>query len=236
MRALLFADDKYGALVANYLAERGELIGTVVHPPQRRWSGDEIIDVSPRHWQWPCSPDVVAGLERPECVVSAMFGYQITADWLALPSWGSINMHDGLLPENRGRMANAWPLFDGTPAGVTLHKMVLELDAGPILAQVEMPTFPDDTAMTVYQRQIEVAFKLFTDSWPGITEMPETPQPPGGKYHDIHQWRGLNLDDSDLPTLDKLRARTFPPLGAEFTRDGKRYRVRVEIEPIDEES
>jgi methionyl-tRNA formyltransferase len=236
MRALLFADDQYGVLVARYLADRGELIGTVVHPPHRRWSGDEIIDASPQHWQWPCDPDVVAHLERPECIVSAMFSYQITSDWLSLPSWGAINMHDGLLPYNRGRMACAWPLFDGTPAGVTLHKMVLELDAGPILAQVAMPTFPEDTAMTVYERQIEVAFELFTESWPRITELPEAPQPPGGDYHDIHEWRGLNLAESDMPTLDKLRARTFPPLGAEFTRDGKRYRVRVEIEEIAKEA
>lgn len=231
MRALLFADDKYGALVAGYLAGRGELIGTVIHPPVRRWCGEDIIAVSPAVWEWPCTPAEVIGEERPECVVSAMFGYQLGEDWLSAPSWGAINMHDGLLPHNKGRMANAWPLYDGSPAGITLHKMVLELDAGPILAQQEIPTYPDDTAFTVYERQIDAAFDLFTRCWPDVTEMPEIEQPPGGEYHDIHEWRALNLTEADLPTLNKLRARTFPPLGAQFTVDGRRYRVRVEIEP-----
>lgn len=238
MRALLFADDQYGALVAGYLADRGELMGTIIHPVDRRWCGDEILSVSPVTWTWPVTPQEVLaspalGGERPECIVSAMFCYTLREDWLSVPTWGAINMHDGLLPHNRGRMANAWPLIDGTPAGVTLHKMVLELDAGPILAQEEVPVYPDDTALTVYERQIEVAFDLFARSWPQIKELPEVPQPPGGKYHNIHEWRGLNLTDDDMPTLNKLRARTLPPLGAEFTAEGRRYRVRVEIEEID---
>ncbi len=233
MRTLLFADDKYGALVAEYLADRGELIGTVIHPPNRRWSGEAIIAASPHYWQWPVSTEAFSAIEQPDCVVSAMFGYQLTTEFLTLPKWAAINMHDGLLPDNRGRMACAWPLYDGTPAGLTLHKMVEELDAGPILAQVEIPTYPDDTALTVYERQIDEAFALFTRCWPQITELKETPQPSGGQYHDIHQWQALNLEPSDMKTLNKLRARTFPPAGAEFESDGRRYRVRVEIEPID---
>lgn len=235
MRALLFADDQYGALVAEYLADRGELIGTVIHPQARRWSGERILAASPSHWVWPCDPETFQHSERPECVVSAMFGYRIPADLLELGSWGAINMHDGLLPHNRGRMACAWPLLDGTPAGVTLHEMTPELDAGPILAQRAMTVHPDDTAFTLYERQVEVAFDLFCESWPRIATLIPRPQPDGGKYHDIHEWRGLNLDESDMPTLNKLRARTFPPLGAEFEAGGRRYRVRVEIEPIGEE-
>ncbi len=235
MRVLLFADDKYGALVANYLAQRNELIGTVVHPPQRRWHGNDILTASPQYWEWPCSREDFDQVERPDCVVSAMFGYQISADLLELGQWGAVNMHDGLLPHNRGRMACAWPLLDGTPAGVTLHEMVPELDAGPILAQQSMPIFPDDTAMTVYERQIAIAFDLFTDSWPKITELTPQPQRPGGEYHDIHEWRSLNLDRQDMGTINKLRARTFPPLGAEFEQDGTRYRVRIEIEEIQDE-
>ncbi|MDA9913069.1 formyltransferase family protein, partial [Candidatus Nanopelagicales bacterium] len=185
-----------------------------------------------QHWEWPCGIESFAQIERPDCIVSAMFGYTIPPDLLALPSWGAINMHDGLLPHNKGRMACAWPLIDGTPAGVTLHLMVAELDAGPVLAQIEMPTFPDDTAMSLYSRQIDTAYELFRDCWPQITHLTPRPQPHGGEYHDIHEWRGLNLDERDMPTLNKLRARTFPPLGAEFEVDGRRYRVRVEIEAI----
>jgi hypothetical protein len=44
----------------------------------------------------------------------------------------------------------------------------------------------------------------------------------------------LDLTADDLPLLDRLRARTFPPFGAEFERGGQRYRVRVEIERLDQ--
>lgn len=55
---------------------------------------------------------------------------------------GAINMHPSLLPRHRGPLPLFWVYFaDDRETGVTIHRVVAEADAGPILAQTrfELP-------------------------------------------------------------------------------------------------
>lgn len=82
--------------------------------------------------------------------VVAAYG-KILPDWLlAAPRLGLINVHASLLPRYRG----ASPIHHAVMAGdlltgVTIMRVVKELDAGPILAQAEVPIGPEDTAADV---------------------------------------------------------------------------------------
>ncbi|MBU1695045.1 MAG: hypothetical protein KKC51_13940, partial [Verrucomicrobia bacterium] len=49
-----------------------------------------------------------------------------------------INIHHGLLPEQRGAMCDLWALFMGRPAGFSVHVMTPAVDAGPILAREQV--------------------------------------------------------------------------------------------------
>lgn len=55
---------------------------------------------------------------------------------LAKPAYGAINIHHGLLPEQRGTMCDLWALSDNAPSGFSIHKMNAEIDAGDILKVV----------------------------------------------------------------------------------------------------
>jgi methionyl-tRNA formyltransferase len=58
---------------------------------------------------------------------------QATIDCLR---YGALNVHAGLLPDHRGPVPTIHALFDDHPRfGVTLHRLVPRIDAGPILAQ-----------------------------------------------------------------------------------------------------
>jgi methionyl-tRNA formyltransferase len=57
---------------------------------------------------------------------------------LALPRLGCVNVHHGLLPEQRGTMCDLWALHERVAAGFSIHKMVEKVDAGEILARVEV--------------------------------------------------------------------------------------------------
>lgn len=232
MRTVLLANNRLGAEVAAYLHARGELAALVLHPADRRQAAEalEAIDV-PRH-TWPGGLAEVAA-EQPECLLSVLFGFKVPAEWLALPRWRALNLHPALLPYNRGSAPNVWPLVDGTPAGTTLHVMTPEIDAGAVLCSREVPVHPHDTAATLYERLREASLAMFAEEWPRVRDLPERPQPPGGTSHRLADLAGLDLTGAELAVLDKLRARTFPPYGAEFTRDGRRYVARVEIEPLD---
>ena len=55
-----------------------------------------------------------------------------------------LNLHNSLLPKYRGRHAFTWALINGEKkSGFTLHKVVREIDAGPIYDQCEVEI--DDT-------------------------------------------------------------------------------------------
>jgi len=45
------------------------------------------------------------------------------------------NVHMSLLPLNRGAHPNFWAHYDGTPSGVTIHKIDEGIDTGPFIAK-----------------------------------------------------------------------------------------------------
>lgn len=56
---------------------------------------------------------------------------------LKLPPLGCINIHHGLLPEQRGVLCDLWALSENEPAGFSIHQMTEEVDAGGIISKVQ---------------------------------------------------------------------------------------------------
>jgi phosphoribosylglycinamide formyltransferase-1 len=72
-----------------------------------------------------------------------------------------LNVHPSLLPEFRGLRAVARALESGVrETGVTVHFMVEEVDAGPIVAQERVPVLPGDTEGTLLARLHPVEHRL----------------------------------------------------------------------------
>lgn len=72
-----------------------------------------------------------------------------------------LNVHPSLLPEFRGLNAVRRALDAGVKeTGVTVHLMVEEVDAGPILAQEPVPLRPDDTEEMLLERLHPVEHRL----------------------------------------------------------------------------
>lgn len=76
-----------------------------------------------------------------------------------------INVHPSLLPEFRGLNAVERTLeAEVEETGVTVHVMVEEVDAGPILAQEKVPVLPDDTKETLLERLHPVEHRLLVEA------------------------------------------------------------------------
>lgn len=231
MQTVLLANNRLGAEIGRFLADRGDLLGIVLHPRNRQTRVADLRSQGVPIWEWPDGLEEIMAL-GPECILSVLFGYRVPASWLAVPRWRALNLHPGLLPWNRGCHPNVWPLVDGSPAGTTLHVMEADFDTGDILAQEGVPTYPDDTALSLYGRLETASLLLFRRVWPRVLEVRPIPQPEGGSYHRRSELTSLDLGTDDYPVLDRVRARTFAPYGAEFERDGHRYRVQVHIEHL----
>ncbi len=74
--------------------------------------------------------------EKFDLVVNARTRYIYKRPVLDLPPLGCINIHHGILPEQRGLMCDLWALADRQPAGFTIHKMNPKIDDGKILEKV----------------------------------------------------------------------------------------------------
>jgi phosphoribosylglycinamide formyltransferase-1 len=73
-----------------------------------------------------------------------------------------INIHPSLLPAFRGLKPQAQALAAGVKvSGCTVHHVVPELDAGPTIAQTEVPVFDGDTEETLSARILEAEHKLY---------------------------------------------------------------------------
>lgn len=76
-----------------------------------------------------------------------------------------LNIHPSLLPAYRGLHTHARALADGAKtAGCTVHYVVPELDAGPIIAQAEVPVLEGDTEETLAARVLEQEHRIYPEA------------------------------------------------------------------------
>lgn len=76
-----------------------------------------------------------------------------------------INIHPSLLPLYRGTQTHRRALEDGVLVhGCTVHFVVPELDAGPIIAQAVVPVVPGDTEESLAARVIAQEHRLYSQA------------------------------------------------------------------------
>jgi methionyl-tRNA formyltransferase len=89
----------------------------------------------------------------PDLGVVVAYGRVIPDDALAVPRLGMINLHPSLLPRYRGAAPIQWAVANGdTETGVSVQKVVPEMDAGDVLVQRPAPIAPADDAATMHER------------------------------------------------------------------------------------
>jgi methionyl-tRNA formyltransferase len=105
-----------------------------------------------------------ASLELPaDTIVVAAYGALIPSVLLDRALW--LNVHPSLLPRWRGAAPVERAIMAGDEeTGVTVHRTVEELDAGPWAAKEELWIRPDDTAGDIYARAAPIAAALVDEA------------------------------------------------------------------------
>lgn len=100
--------------------------------------------------------------EKVELVVCAGFMRLMTASFVDRWAGRMINIHPSLLPLYPGLHTHARAIADGVRiAGCTVHFVVPEMDAGPIIAQGAVPVLDGDTPDTLADRILAVEHRIF---------------------------------------------------------------------------
>ena len=95
-------------------------------------------------------PEATLRAWRLDLGVVAAYGRLIPESLLSIPRLGMINVHASLLPKYRGAAPVHRAVMAGEhETGVTIMRVVKELDAGAMFATVTRPIGPDDTSEVV---------------------------------------------------------------------------------------
>ncbi len=112
----------------------------------------ELPVLRPERIRAPESVDAILAFD-PEALVVAAYGQIIPAALLDAPRFGGINVHGSLLPRWRGAAPVAAAILAGDErTGVSIMRMDVGLDTGPVYATRELPIAPTDTAPLLSER------------------------------------------------------------------------------------
>lgn len=147
------------------------------------------------------------------------------------------NLHPGYLPWGRGFYPVFWAIWEGTPAGATLHEVDTGVDEGPIVAQARVTPLPSETGGELHRRVMDAEKAIFREYWPAIRDgkrLPSRPQESGGTRYtrkefvqlkQLARWKDMRGED----LLRLIRALTFDGYtGLEVGLGEERFHVRLE--------
>ena len=235
MRLGFAATSSFGADVLERLAHRHELAFLLTRPDRPRGRGRRLApppakEVANRLGVPVLQPERLDERVRLDAdgVVVCAYGVLIPPPLLEQRLW--LNVHPSLLPRWRGPAPVERAIMAGdAETGVTIHRTVAELDAGPIAAQAAFPIEREDDAGAVYGKAAPVAVQLLEEILPRPVF---TPQPEGGvTYAPKISAADRDLDWSQPPeaVVNQVRALS-PHIGARAELDGRRvivWRARV---------
>lgn len=145
-------------------------------------------------------PEPIESLKalQADLAVVAAYGQILSAELLATPRLGAINLHASLLPKYRGAAPVQYAVWKGEPeTGITLFQIEPKLDAGPVLGVVRTPIGPEETSGTLEDRLAELAvpltLKVLDDLERGCAV--PLPQNPG----EVTRARKLKKTDGEIP-------------------------------------
>ena len=161
-----------------------------------------------------------------DTIVLVAYGALIPAALLERHEW--LNVHPSLLPRWRGAAPVERAIMAGDrETGVSVIRLVEELDAGPILTQEAFPIASDDDAGTVFARAAELAPDLLERAT-SFTEQPADGVTYAEKIGPAD--RELDWSRPAQELHDRVRA-LAPHIGARGEVDGRRvivWRTRLD--------
>jgi len=172
----------------------------------------------------------------PDLIVVAAFGQILRKDVLDLPPYGCINVHASLLPRWRGAAPiNAAILHGDEETGVTIMKMDVGLDTGPMLSQRAIRLTQEDTAGSVFETLSQLGAGLLIETLPDYLSgtLQPMPQPEEGMtYAPMLKKEEGRLDFTHPAAELERRVRAFNPWpGAYMDFDGANLKVhRAHVE------
>jgi methionyl-tRNA formyltransferase len=127
------------------------------------------------------TPEFLAELKsfEPDLLVVAAYGRILPSAILDVPTIAPMNVHASLLPRHRGAAPIEGAIMAGdATTGVTIMRIIEQMDAGPMYLQREIPIAPDDTQATLKEKLATLGASAMLEAIEMLIrgELKETPQ------------------------------------------------------------
>jgi len=164
LKLVFFGSDPIAIPLLDWLAGIGRstagIVGVFTQPDRPMGRGQRITPNAIKQWAsergipvyqpLKITEDVRAELAAmsPDLSLVMAYGHILKDDFIATPRLGTLNLHTSLLPKYRGASPIQTAIANGEKeTGVTLMRIVRELDAGPIADVEKVAIAMDDTAL-----------------------------------------------------------------------------------------
>lgn len=251
LRIVFFGTPQFAVpTLEHLLASRHPVVGVVTQPDRPRGRGQRITAApvkalavarglplfQPARLRDAASAAQLRAWE-PALAVVAAYGRLIPDHLLTLPRLGMINVHASLLPKYRGAAPVHRAVMAGEPeTGVTIMRIVRELDAGGMFAKATRHIGPDETSDEVERDLAELGARLLVATVDALAEgtAREEPQDDASATYAPKITKEEGLIDWSQPAQaihDKVRG-LYPWPHAYTLLDGTRVIVlRTRVEP-----
>jgi methionyl-tRNA formyltransferase len=189
LNVVFMGSDAIALPALGWLADSGlARIMAVFTQPDRAAGRGQLVQVNAiKHWAqvrgFPVlQPTRLGAVEqqelaafKPDLVLVMAYGHILKQEVIDTPRLGVLNLHTSILPQYRGASPIQTATACGeTEAGVTLMRLVLALDAGPVADVERVPVGPLDTAAEVEARLAQACVPLLARCLPAIAAGTQT--------------------------------------------------------------
>jgi len=185
LRLVFLGSDPIALPLLNWLWETDEaravaqIVGVFTQPDRPVGRGQKITPNAIKQWALArglpvYQPEALdaAALEtlaalRPELSLVMAYGHILRDEFIAEPRLGTLNLHASILPAYRGASPIQTAVANGEKeTGLSLMRIVRELDAGPVADVERVPVAPLDTALDVEAKLAAACVPLLARNLP----------------------------------------------------------------------
>jgi methionyl-tRNA formyltransferase len=185
LRLVFLGSDAIARPLLGWLAGEGagiaEVVAVFTQPDRAAGRGQKVTPNAIKTWALErglpvrqpekVTPEVLAQFAsiQPDVALVLAYGHILRDDFISVPRLGILNLHTSLLPKYRGASPIQTAVANGErETGVSLMRIVRELDAGPVADAERVAIGPRDTAAEVEARLAAACVPLLARSLPRL--------------------------------------------------------------------
>ena len=187
LRIVFLGSDAIALPLLEWLVGAGartvEIVAVFTQPDRAVGRGQKVVPNAIKSWALErglpvhqpekITPEVLGQFAalKPDVGLVMAYGHILRDDFIGTPRLGTLNLHTSLLPKYRGASPIQTAIANGeTETGVSLMRIVRELDAGPVADGERVVIGPLDTALEVEAKLATACVPLVARALPQLTD------------------------------------------------------------------